>query len=252
MIRSTSPLLVLALAIAGCGDPPPSEAQPGTPPQAAYGATPAPPPAAAPAPSAATPAAAAVPATSTTIGSGTLSYPEDMQMILLSYRMRGETPPLEKWAKDNQEVRSANEFNRGQVLQAETQKLNEAYAATGDIGVLKLRTSSTFSEYDSTRGGYYIAAFSPGSVYTFQAQSEKVNFQFSNSSAATFWALDAAAAQDILQRNQSRNVTLDATIALSGIERRSTGPVITGRIVEYTILSTRYGDESVLGQITPR
>lgn len=181
------------------------------------------------------------------IGSKTLAYPEDLQMIMLSYRLRGETPPYQKWAEDAQDVRRANEFTRAQALNDEMQRLRDAYDSTADVGFIQLRTSSQFSQYDANQGGYYLTAFSPGTTYTFDAYREKAALQLTNSGDAYFWPLDPQRAQDILQQNlNSRGVTIDATLALTGIERRSTGPMLTAQILEYSVVSTRYGHEGQL------
>lgn len=183
------------------------------------------------------------------IGSRTLSYPEDLQMIMLSYRLRGETPPFEKWAKEANSVRMANEFNRSTALEEEMDRLRDAYDSIAEVGVIQLRTISQFSEYDGNQGGYYLSAFAPGTTYSFDAYREKAALQITNAGAAYLWPLDAQAAQDVLQKNVNmRSVTIDATLVLTGMERRSSGPHLTAELREYSILSNTYGREALLDQ----
>src|SRR3546814_14942041 len=111
-------------------------------------------------------------------------------MIMLGYRLRGMVPPLAQWAEGQQAVRRANEFERATVLQGERERLQSIYDHTADVGRLRLHVHSQFSEYDGSRGGYYINAFSPGSVFTFSAQpvsgaSAQVPLQVSNEQAFT-------------------------------------------------------------------
>lgn len=256
----SSPVMaaLCALALAGCGgDEPAQTAAPDTVPSAAYGGSqqPAAQPPSAPATAQKKPTQTQKTAQKTTqkgsgaqpIGSRTLSYPEDLQMVMLSYRLRGETPPYEKWAVDAQSVRRANEFTKAQVLKEEMDRLRNAYESTADVGFIQLRTSSQFSQYDASQGGYYLTTFSPGTTYAFDAYREKASLHIANSGDAFFWPLDAQAAQDVLQKNANmRNVNIDVTLALTGMERRSSGPLLTAQILEYSIISSRYGNEGVL------
>lgn len=183
------------------------------------------------------------------LGSKMLTYPEDLQMIMLAYRLRGETPPLERWAAEAQSVRMANEFTRAAALGEEMDRLQGAYDSTADVGLIQMRTSTSFSQYDSNRGGYYIAAFQPGTIYQFDAYQEKVALQITNAGDAYLWPLDAAAAQEVLATNlNGRHIFIDATIALTGMERRSTGPYLTGEVLEFKILGSNYAREALLGE----
>lgn len=183
------------------------------------------------------------------LGSRTLAYPEDLQMIMLSYRLRGEAPPIETWAAEAQSVRMSNEFTRAAALKEEMDRLQGAYDSTADVGLIQMRTSTSFSQYDSNRGGYYITAFQPGTTYQFDAYREKVALQITNAGDAYFWPLDAAAAQEVLATNlNGRHIFLDATIALTGMERRSTGPHLTGEVLEFKIFGSNYAKEALLGE----
>lgn len=184
--------------------------------------------------------AAAAPAGSP-FGRATLAYPDDFQMTLLAYRLTDREPPLAAWASEVYEVKYADEFSKAAKLEAETARLADIYASTEGVGVLQIRLNSQLSQYDSGRGGYYLTAFSPGNQVNFGGR-EQVSLQLDNMASAFFWPVEASRAQEILQHT-SRQVDLDTKIELTGIQRRSNGLVIQGRITEYGIYSKRYNDE---------
>lgn len=184
--------------------------------------------------------AAAAPAASP-FGTATLAYPDDFQMTLLAYRLTDREPPLAAWAGEVYEVKYADEFSKAAKLEAETARLADIYASTEGVGVLQVRMNSQLSQYDSGRGGYYLTAFSPGNQVSFNGR-ERVSLQLDNMATAFFWPVDASRAQEILEHS-SRQVDLDTKIQLTGIQRRSSGLVIQGRIVEFGIYSSRYNDE---------
>lgn len=184
--------------------------------------------------------AAAAPAGSP-FGRATLAYPDDFQMTLLAYRLTDREPPLAAWASEIYEVKYADEFSKAAKLEAETARLADIYASTEGVGVLQIRLNSQLSQYDSGRGGYYLTAFSPGNQVNFGGR-EQVSLQLDNMASAFFWPVEASRAQEILQHT-SRQVDLDTKIELTGIQRRSNGLVIQGRITEYGIYSKRYNDE---------
>ncbi|GAB4524300.1 MAG: hypothetical protein Kow00133_12500 [Amphiplicatus sp.] len=177
-------------------------------------------------------------------GDRALSYPDDLQMTMLAYRLTDRVPPFEEWASEAQDVRRANEFDRAAALKEETGRLQAIYDSTENIGILQLRTNSQLSQYDSARGGYYLTAFSPGRVFTFNGR-EPLSIQIENSDAAFFWPMDSNAAQEVLAQT-NRNVSIDMTLRLTGIERRSSGLALRTRIAGYSIHSRRYSDERQL------
>lgn len=197
---------------------------------------------------------AAAPAATGVAGTQLLSHPDDLQMVMLGYRLRGLVPPLAQWAEGQQTVRRANEFERAAVLQAERERLQSIYDGTAGVGRLRLEVRSQFSEYDGNRGGYYLTAFAPGSVFTFSTQPvsgtrEQVSVQVDNEEELNFWPLDAAAAQEVLRAsNGTRSVTLDSSFRITGVTQRSGSTTITVRLQRYAIVSNRYRSPTVLGE----
>lgn len=189
-------------------------------------------------------------------GTQTLSHPDDLQVVMLGYRLRGKAPPIAEWAAAQYVVKNANEFDRARVLEAERERLQGIYDGTEGVGSLRLNVNARFSEYDGGRGGYYLDAFTPGSSFNFSAQpaprpfgSEHVTLQVGNAEELNFWPLDAAAAQDALARNNGvRNVVLDSSFRIVGVSQGSGGPVVALRLQRYAIVSSRYGQPAVLGE----
>ena len=219
--------------------------------------------AAMPASSSVAPAAGAAPASSSTpapatearYGERQLDHPDDLQMLLLSYRLEGREPPIATWAGQQSRVVYADEFQRPALLQDERGRLQAIHDGTADVGRLRLNVNARFGEYDSARGGYYLDAFMPGSVFHFNAQpspaerQQRVSLQIDNPEELNFWPLDAAAAKDVLTRNSGlRDLTLDSRLRITGINRRSDGPVITARLEGYSIGSEHYGRPVSLGE----
>ena len=201
-----------------------------------------------------TASAAAAPAKGEAAGSRLLGNPDDLQMVLLAYRLLGQPPPLADWAAAQYPVQSANEFERAVVLQREQQRLQAVYDSTDGVGRLRLQVSASLSEYDAGRGGYYLDAFAPGSLFTFATRpdsrrEEKVSLSVDNDGELNFWPLDASAAQQALQKNGgNRQVTLDSQFLITGAMQRSDGPVIAARLQRYAIVGSRYGEPSLLGE----
>lgn len=181
-------------------------------------------------------------------GNATLAYPDDFQMTLLAYRLTDREPPLAAWAGEARDVKYADEFSKAGKLEAETARLADIYASTEGVGFLQVRMNSQISQYDSGRGGYYLTAFSPGNQVNFSG-TEQVSLQLDNMSKAFFWPVEAGRAQEILEHT-NRQVNIDTKIELTGIQRRTNGLVIQGRILEYGVYSTRYNDERQLEFVT--
>ncbi|WP_202844334.1 hypothetical protein [Luteimonas saliphila] len=204
-------------------------------------------------PSARTPAA---PAAASGFGSRELAHPEDLQMLLLGYRLQGREPPLAEWAAAQYAVVRANEFERGKVREQEQARLQAVYDGTEGVGLLRLNVRANLSEYDASRGGYYLDAFTPGSVFRFSARAapppfreETVSLRIDNPGELNFWPLDPSAAQEVLARNNGqRNVALDSRLRITGIRRRSTEAELTATLLGYAIVSSRYGQPGMLGE----
>ncbi|MFC6185770.1 hypothetical protein [Pseudoxanthomonas japonensis] len=246
--------LALATLLSACGDR--QEASSAAPGEA--GGSPAP---EAPSAALATAAGSATPSASpsatppSTFGERQLDHPDDLQMLMLAYRLEGREPPIATWAGQQSRVAYADEFQRPALLQDEQGRLQAIYDGTAEVGRLRMNVRAHFGEYDSARGGYYLDAFMPGSVFHFTAQpspserAQRISLQVDNPEELNFWPLDAAAAQDVLTRNGGlRDVVLDSRLRITGINRRSEGPVITARLEGYAIGNDRYGRPVSLGE----
>jgi hypothetical protein len=171
------------------------------------------------------------------LGNGVLNYPDDLQVIMLVYRVRGLTPPIETWASNVQTVRYADEFSRPQRLQTEMQRLQAAYDSTADVGIIQVRTTAQLSEYDAGAGGFYVSALQPGTALYFNS-FEFAALNFDNASAAHVWRLAPAAAQDAFERNRRlRDVRVDITARIVGVDPHGDRPTLHGRVLSYSVRS---------------
>lgn len=169
------------------------------------------------------------------IGERTLDYPTNLQMAMLAYRLRGAEPPIEAWAGEEYDVRYADEFTRPEKLRQAVGALQTAFADTAGVGFIRMRTESYLSEYDATRGGFYVNTFEPGMSFGFN-DPENVSLQFGNALAAHLWPLSAAEASAAFERNgRNRRVELDIVLKITGIESRGAGTVIATTIQSYTV-----------------
>lgn len=201
-------------------------------------------------------ARAAAPAPGPGSGTRELSHPEDLQMLLLAYRLEGRTPPIAEWAAAQHRVAAANEFERAGVRDEEQARLQAVYDGTEGIGLLRMNVNARISEYDGSRGGYYLDAFTPGSVFQFSAspapnpfRDETVSLRIDNPGELNFWPMDPVAAQEVLAKNNGqRHVTLDSRLRITGINRRSAGAEVAATLLGYSIVSTKYGQPAVLGE----
>lgn len=199
---------------------------------------------AAPALPAATPPAGAPAAAS--FGSRILNQPDDLQVKMLAYRVASKTPPLADWAQDVVAKRYVDEFQRPAALQQEQERLQAIWDSTADVGWLRFNVKASFSEYDASRGGYYLNAFTPGAYFTFG----DVRLSVDNMGELNFWPLDATVAQEVLRKSGgSRYVVLDSLFRIAGASQRGDAQEISLQLQRYTINSDRYGQQgTVLGE----
>lgn len=196
------------------------------------------------------------PPAAASFGARQLDHPDDLQMLMLAYRLEGQPPPIADWAAAQARVAVADEFDRPAWAVQEQQRLQEIYDGTADIGSVRMNVNARFGEYDAGRGGYYLDAFVPGNVFTFEVQPapnpvrrERITLQVDNREELNFWPLDLAAAKDVLGRNSGqRHVTLDSRLQLTGIHRRSDGRVISARLLGYAIGSDHFGRPVSFGE----
>ena len=185
-----------------------------------------------------------------------LDHPDDLQILMLAYRLEGRTPPIDEWASSQYRVKYADEFKRPSLLKEEQERLQGVYDGTAEVGRLRLNVNAQFGEYDAGRGGYYLDAFMPGSAFSFDAQPspeiqrQRITLQVDNPEELNFWPLDAARAQDVLTRNSGlRSVVLDSRFLITGVSRRSEGLVIKARLLGYTIGSDHYNRPATFGEV---
>ncbi|TNJ33015.1 hypothetical protein [Arenimonas terrae] len=191
------------------------------------------------------------------LGSRVLGHPDDLQMVMLGYRLQGRVPPLTEWAAEQPRVKYGNEFERADLLAQESARLQDIYDATADIGRLRLNVNARLSEYDAGRGGFYLNAYLPGSRFDFAVQpapypvrEERVTLAVDDRGELNFWSVEVATAQQALARNDNlREVLLDSELQITGVSHRSEGVVIEVELLGYAILTTHYDQRLRLGEV---
>lgn len=187
-------------------------------------------------------------------GDRLLEYPDELQMLMLAYRLAGTEPPLDQWAAGNVQVRIADEFSRAAVLREERDRLQRIYDGTRGVGRLRINVEGRLSEYDAGRGGYYIDAFLPGSVLQYRAQPGDgadtiVGLRVSAPAGVEFWPLSPAEAKRVLAGvDVLRQVTLDSEVTLTGAGERGEGLEIAARLDGYRIVGSEMRGSTPLGE----
>lgn len=176
----------------------------------------------------------------------TLDGPSDLDMLLIWYAHSGQTPPVEKWADADYKVRNADEFDRAGVRAQTIAAFNSEFAAVKDVGTVRLRGRTWFSEYAAEYAEYYINALSPGMSFMFKEHDKQVNLRVANANDAYRWKLPPAQAKEILNRNHgSRAIDIVVEIKLSNARIESAAGVIDGTVTHVTVLGSQ---DAVLGE----
>lgn len=178
------------------------------------------------------------------LGRRTLADPDNLQMLMLGYRLTGQDAPLDRWADMPTAVRIANEFDRPRLRDMEYRRLAGLYETTRDIGHLALTMKSFFGEYDPERGGFYLNALTPGQTYSYEFNSvETTGLQIENAGKAQFWPVRAADAEAMVKRPGWRSVGLRLELDILGAEIRQGNPLLHTRLKRYRIHALSSSDE---------
>lgn len=177
---------------------------------------------------------------------GSLNEPSDLDMVLIWYAYSGQTPPVGKWADADTKVRNTDEFDRAGVRAQTISALNSQLAAVKDVGMVRLRARTYFSEYAAEYGGYYINALSPGMSFMFKAQDQQVNLRIANANDAYRWKLPTAKAKEVLNRNHGvRAIDIIVDIKLANARTEGAAGVIDGTVTHVTVLGSQ---DAVFGE----
>ena len=235
-------LVIIGLALAGCGSPAPpaADSAQGAGPAAAPGmaATAGSPPAAA------APQAAAAPTGGGAFAdrSGQLVNPDESTMVLLYYDLAGIPLALDRWVETDSRVQLAPAIDKAGQRTAVKAELDAAAAAVRGIGVLRVTMAANLSDYDPTYGEFTVQALAPSSVLTYSAFGQKVEVGFDNGLVAQTWKVPAAEAQAVRDRiGPIRSVSADVLLRITGVQPGPGGGRISTVVAEYELRNDQGG-----------
>ena len=110
-----------------------------------------------------------------------------------------------------------------------------------DVGLLRLSLNASLSDYDPAYGEFTVRAFAPSSIVNFEAFGQTVSVRFGNGRDAQLWRVGADEARAIRDRIGFGGVTLDALLAITGIQPAPQGGAIVADVIEYEMRETLRG-----------
>lgn len=220
-----------ALAVAGCGEPPP----PGAESPAAAGGPAAP---------------AHLRAAAAGLGgrSGELLNPDDATLVLLYFDLAGIPPPLEQWLDDDRRVRMAPAARKPAARDLVRREIEAGLAAVRKVGALRLSLQANLSEYDATYDEFTVRALAPSSVLEFKSFGQKVSVTFGNARQAQVWHVPGEQAQAVSDRlGYANDASIDALLQIRDVHAGPDGGTITTHVLEYELRENRGG--TLLGRV---
>lgn len=196
-------------------------------------------------PEAASPSAAKAPGGR----SGELDNPDASAMVFLYYDLAGLSPPIDEWVERDTRVQFARPADKDAQRAAVQSELEAAAQAVRGVGRLRLSLDAGLSEYDPTYGEFTVRAFAPSSVFNFDAFGQTVSVRFGNGREAQLWRVDADEARAIRDRISYGSATLDAQLAITGVQPAPKGGTIVADVVEYELRESLRGQR--LGRVAP-
>lgn len=171
-------------------------------------------------------------------GSDTLTNPSDFQMAVLFYKVIGLEPPFDEWARSDQRVRNANEFDRGEISTRVQEELLLASRSVADIGYVEINTNSNFGEYDMTSQGFRLSAIDADRFWTWRFLNGRYKLTMDNGNIADLWKIPPEEARALVESMRRRKVDLKLRIKIVGaIPDTSGGGTLQGQIVDYDVLN---------------
>ncbi len=174
---------------------------------------------------------------------GELVNPDDATIVLLYYDVAGIEPPIDQWVANDHRIALAPGAQKAELRKTIRAELESAARAVRGIGLLRLTMNANLSEYDPTYGEFSVRALAPSSVIEFRAMNQKVSLKFSNGRTAQIWRVPPAEAQAIKDKiDPNRNqVSLDASLVITGVNPSPGGGTITADVIEYEMRGGRDG-----------
>ena len=186
---------------------------------------------------------ASLPAAARTLAgrSRELLDPDNSAVVLLYYDLAGLSPPIDDWVERDTRVQFARPADKDAQRGVARAGLEAAAVAVRDVGLLRLSLNASLSDYDPAYGEFTVRAFAPSSIVNFEAFGQTVSVRFGNGRDAQLWRVGADEARAIRDRIGFGGVTLDALLAITGIQPAPQGGAIVADVIEYEMRETLRG-----------
>lgn len=178
----------------------------------------------------------------------------DSRLVALTYhKVSGEALDVRAATEQSEVVRRASNFDRPDVVRAETARLEGELAAAAPGREFVVRVSDNITEYDHDRGEFSAQLFRPGFYVQVEAFRLQYRLVFANAEAARAIPMpkDEARAFDARLNETGRGVTNEIHFRIIGAGDPA-GAVTGPRVIRGEILSARLLDREGRVVFTPR
>ena len=148
----------------------------------------------------------------------------------LYHYLAGKPINFEKKARDSNEYRSADEFDKSAILKQIIADLREQHQSISQVDLIRIRARARISKYNSDIGAYQFSVFKPGTYFRARGQSSGYSVLLDNASEFLNWALPVPAAKAVRNETPYGDVTIELEVRPFGIHP-SRSQSIRGQIV---------------------
>jgi hypothetical protein len=172
-----------------------------------------------------------------------LNNPNASTIYLLQCKFAHVTPPYAAMAQMDDKARSADEFQRPEIIKRAEAGLRETAASLDGVDAIVVNLGSRFSEFD-TQYNEYDFDINDGSFIPYNAFGRQMRLALTNGTKAQAWKLGVPEAEEVLRKNKgNRYATLVMTLSLMESPPATDGEpmILNAKIVRYDVL-TQFGN----------
>lgn len=178
---------------------------------------------------------------------------DEESVALIYHKITGEPLDVRAVAEQSEVVRRTSNFDRPDVIKAETARLQQQLNAANPARSFVIRVSDSITEYDHSRGEFSIRLFTPGSYVPVTAFNQQYQLVFANAESARAIAMpkDQAREFDAQLNRTVRQVTGEIHFRIIG-KGDPSGGVTGARVVRAEMTAARLLDSSGNVVFTPK
>ncbi|MEP3296786.1 MAG: hypothetical protein ABJO27_09965 [Pseudoruegeria sp.] len=147
----------------------------------------------------------------------TIENPTDEQVISLYHFLAGDPPNFEDEVRNDYEYTSANEFDKPAVLKQLMAQKRALYEANADVDLIRIRTNSSFGEFNADLGSYQFKIFEPGVYFPFGPGFHSYGLTMENAADFRDWKLPVADAKEMRTAAPHGGLTFEVAIRPFGV-----------------------------------